>query len=228
MTRIKKNYKNIVYLTFIILSLIPFILHFILDNGLEMPVVNFSFIVLCFIVTLLTFNKTKHNLLQLGAIIFTLIADYFLTLKEIYFIFSIILFTIVQIFYFIRILDYSNRKEIIINIIFRILLVAFIAFISFTLLKSVMNELIVVALFYYVNFLVNVIFAFIHFKDNKLLALGLLFFILCDTMIGFQEMVGIFNLSENSFIYIISQTPYNIPWMFYIPAQILLLLSKNG
>lgn len=228
MTRIKKNYKNIVYLTFIILSLIPFILHFILDNGLEMPVVNFSFIVLCFIVTLLTFNKTKHNLLQLGAIIFTLIADYFLTLKEIYFIFSIILFTIVQIFYFIRILDYSNRKEIIINIIFRILLVAFIAFISFTLLKSVMNELIVVALFYYVNFLVNVIFAFIHFKDNKLLALGLLFFLLCDTMIGFQEMVDIFNLSENSFIYIISQTPYNIPWMFYIPAQVLLLLSKNG
>ena len=225
---IKKNYQNTIYFIFCILSLIPFILQFILNNGLEMPVVNFSFIILCFIVTLLTFNKTKHNFLQLGAIMFTLIADYFLTLKEIYFIFSIILFTIVQIFYFIRILDYSNKKEIIINIIFRIILVTIISLISFTLLKSVMNELTIVALFYYINFLVNVIFAFIHFKDNKLLALGLLSFLLCDTMIGFQEMVGIFNLSENSFIYIISQTPYNIPWMFYIPAQMLLLISKNG
>ena len=228
MTQIKKNYKTIIYSLFIILSLIPFILQFILDTDLEMPVVNFSFIVLCFITTLLTFNKTKHNLLQLGAITFTLIADYFLTLKEIYYTFSIILFTIVQIFYFIRILDYSNTKEIKINIIFRIIIVSFIAFISLTLLKSVMNELIIVALFYYVNFLVNVIFSFVHFKNNKLLALGLLLFILCDTMIGFQEMVGIFNLSKDSFIYIISQTAYNIPWMFYIPAQILLLISKNG
>jgi hypothetical protein len=91
-----------------------------------------------------------------------------------------------------------------------------------------MNELIIVALFYYVNFLVNVIFSFVHFKSNKLLALGLLLFILCDTMIGFQEMVGIFNLNKDSFIYIISQTDYNIPWIFYIPAQILLLISKNG
>ena len=106
MTQIKKNYKTIIYSLFIILSLIPFILQFILDTDLEMPVVNFSFIILCFITTLLTFNKTKHNYLQLGAITFTLIADYFLTLKEIYYTFSIILFTIVQIFYFIRILDY--------------------------------------------------------------------------------------------------------------------------
>ena len=125
---IKKKYQNAIYFIFCILSLIPFILQFILKNGLDMPVVNFSFIVLCFITTLLTFNKTKHNLLQLGAITFTLIADYFLTLKDSYYTFSIILFTVVQIFYFIRILDYSYTKEIKINIIFRIIIVSFIAF----------------------------------------------------------------------------------------------------
>ena len=228
MMQIKKNYTNFIYFIFIILSLIPFILHLFKDDIFNMAIVNFSFIVLCFLTTILTINKNKDNLLQVGAITFTLIADYFLTLKATNHTLAVFLFTIAQVFYFIRISSYCNSKEIKINIYLRIIIIFIIGLIILLFFKDYLNDLIIVTLFYYINFIINLIFAFIHYKNNKLLALGLLLFIICDTLIGFSEMVTIFNLNEDSFLYIISNTGYNIPWLFYIPSQVLLVISKNG
>lgn len=224
----KLNKEKIIYLSLTLIQFILFLLLFI-NHNLPMNIINFSSIIFCFIATLLLFKKEENNIYQLLAITFTLIADVFLTLLGSHHTLAMFFFTIVQIFYLLRILLLTNsNREKKINLISRLTLTIFLLLIAVIVLKNKINSLIVISLIYYSNFIITLIFAFKHYKQNKLLAIGLLLFIICDTMIGLYEITSIFNLNSDNFIYIITHTSINIPWVFYIPAQTILVYSIKG
>jgi len=81
---------------------------------------------------------------------------------------------------------------------------------------------------YYVNLLVNIIESFICFKAEKLFAVGLVFFVLCDTVIGLQAAAGSYlPISEESLIYKIIFMDFFLSWFFYLPSQVLIAMSTN-
>jgi hypothetical protein len=73
--------------------------------------------------------------------------------------------------------------------------------------------LVIVAILYVVNLAFNIVFSALRFKKDFLFVVGLVLLLVCDLFIGF-DMLGIgFSTSAN------------LPWVFYMPSQLLLALS---
>ena len=84
----------------------------------------------------------------------------------------------------------------------------------------------VVSICYYANLIMNLICAFARFRDNRLLAIGLVLFLLCDTVIGLQVAAGGYlSIPEGSWIYQIIFSGFHLSWFFYLPSQVLIALS---
>jgi phosphate:Na+ symporter len=71
----------------------------------------------------------------------------------------------------------------------------------------------------------SLIFAFIGFRKHALLALGLLFFIGCDTCVGISLIDGYLPIAADSPVYRVLYPGFDMVWALYLPAQILLSLS---
>ena len=82
-----------------------------------------------------------------------------------------------------------------------------------------------VSMFYYANLILNAVFACISFGKNPLLAIGLVLFILCDTVIGLSLIDPYLTLPESSPIYAIIHPGFDLAWAFYLPSQALLAIS---
>ena len=64
---------------------------------------------------------------------------------------------------------------------------------------------------------------------NKLFPIGLVLFLLCDTIIGLQMATGVYlPISEHSVIYKIIFTDFNLAWFFYLPSQVCIALSGKS
>lgn len=193
-------------------------------------IVYYGAIVFCLLYSLTLFSRENHSLLQYGAFFFTVVADYFLILREgEYKTAAMLVFLIAQIIYGVRTMLYaSGRREGNINIALRIALSIAGALSVYILLGRAAEPLFALSLAYYVNLLISIVFAYIHFKDSlsaKLLAIGLTLFALCDIAIGFDFLVKIFSLTEGNIIYEITRMKIPLTFVFYIPSQILLTAS---
>ena len=69
------------------------------------------------------------------------------------------------------------------------------------------------------------IFAFAQGKRNLVFALGLLFFLCCDTLIGLSCLGQYFPIAEDSTLYTVINPGFNLAWAFYVPSQTLIALS---
>ena len=80
--------------------------------------------------------------------------------------------------------------------------------------------------FYYSNLFCNILTALADFKHNSLFAVGLVLFILCDTVVGLQAAAGTYlPISETSIIYRVIFGDFYLSWFFYLPSQVLISLS---
>ncbi len=176
---------------------------------------------------ILSCSKTKSYLFMQIGLACTVFADIFLVVIEpMIQLPAMIFFSGTQVCYFLRIFfETKSKKEKLIHLIIRASLIVLVQIITIIVLKEKTDALSLVSMFYYTNLILNVIFAFIHFKKSPVLAIGLLLFLLCDTIIGLDIMAssyisGTALEAVNSFI-----SGANWAWIFYVPSQALIASS---
>ena len=223
-----KNRHHIIYsILFVAVELCLLLCVLFMNNSL-VRYVSFASVLLAFVYSL-TFisTKSKSHPTQLG-LLFTVIADIFLVLlKAENKLIAMIAFSITQILYCIRIYQETINPIIKkLNLIIRTLLIIVVQIITICILQSKTDALSLVSMFYYTNLVVNLIFACINIKRSPLMAIGLLFFLLCDTVIGLQQTFNSYIIiSTSAPIYKLVFSSFNLAWLFYIPSQTLICIS---
>ena len=88
-------------------------------------------------------------------------------------------------------------------------------------LREKTDALAIVSVCYYVLLITNMIHAFM--AKERLFAVALCLFILCDTVIGLQVAAGAYlPITEGSALYKIIFMNFNLAWFFYLPSQVLI------
>ena len=169
-------------------------------------------------------QRSKSYVLTQIALVATVCADVFLVVVEpMIQLPAMIFFSVTQICYFLRIFfETKSHFERKIHLILRASLSVIIIVVTIIFLKQNTDPLSLVSMFYYTNLVLNLVFAFIHFKKSPFMAIGLLLFLLCDTIIGFNIMAD--GYLSGSFIEWINNlfSKANWAWIFYVPSQTLL------
>jgi len=179
-------------------------------------------IVLCFLFALL--HLRKDNALKVTALACTAVADFFLVVcappQQLC---GMIFFLTVQIFYAIW-LHLSSRNRII--LLLRVLLSVAAEIVAAQILGSKLDALVIVSVCYYANLFVNILESFTLFMRDRLFAIGLVLFILCDTVVGLQAAAGVYlPIAEGSILHRILFMDFFLSWFFYLPSQVLITLS---
>lgn len=219
---------------------------------------KFISISICVLYVIISFRDRHGDLdrwLLLLAIMFTLISDWFLLIRGQYS-YGLITFIVVHYLYLIRIQYYNNKlsvsfflKKLFINIGIS----SCIILILFYLLVEV-DGLLVLSLFYFVTFIMNVIQGIYlllrgkeTYKDvndtndikntkdissdissNKsflLFIVGLFLFLLCDINVGIYNFTSYLSINNNWYT-ILENFSAVAMWMFYLPSQVLISISS--
>ena len=186
-------------------------------------------ILLCFVTSIVLLNKNKHSILQCVALFATACADYFLILKggvnkDV----AMCFFVVAQLAYGLRTLCMASvKKEITINLTARALLCVLLVAGALLVVDDT-PAFVVVSMVYFANLVANVFFALLHFKQNKLFALGLVLFVCCDVFVGLKEMIGLFGWGEELFVVKMLTSNISVHSIFYHPSQVLLSISAKN
>lgn len=234
-------------LLFIVLQAILYAAFMTLDirgtAGSLSSYIKYTVIILCFCYAVLYAGKgiifipeNKRELwirrLLVLALFFTVISDLFLLLLD-YYLFGVITFIPVQLLYGLRLKlidakgNYNLRifKQIITQLLITGVIMAFL-----TGLRTEINLLLIVTVFYFICIVTNVIHAIrlaaTIKRDRSILffALGMLLFLLCDINVGLFNMGGFLALPENIYNPIYEAASI-LMWTFYAPSQVLITLS---
>lgn len=223
----EKTTVKIFALAFIIAELILGILIQTVGGG----ELSFSSIVLAFLFSVFVSFSLKFStdaLFTSFALLFTVCADFCLVIldpREQFL--SMVFFSTVQIFYFLRLIRLSSgKRENIIHFSVRGTAIILALLLTAIVLGESADALSLISMFYYANLIVNLAFSVKHIKTSVMLPIGLLCFILCDTLVGLSELGSLYmNFSEDSIIYKLTHTELNLIWLFYVPSQTLISLS---
>ena len=196
-------------------------------DGLLIAVSYACVVLACLFVGLFYEKSAAYYLTQLG-LVCTVIADLFLVvMSPIKQLPAMAFFSATQLCYFFRLYKGHNRCNLrVIHCIIRGSLIVIALSLTAIVLGNNTDALSLVSLFYYANLIVNIVFAFVEFKKESLLAIGLLLFLLCDTVIGLNVMASSYiPVAEGTLIYNILHCNFNLAWIFYVPSQALIALS---
>lgn len=181
----------------------------------------FASVVLCFIYSLPCLPVSPHVAAGLGL---TVCADFFLVLcPATERIWGMVFFLGAQSVYAAHLHGRLKRRSL---LVFRACLTAAAIAVTVTVLGENTDALATVSLCYYAFLLVNILCAYLRFKKNRLFALGLTLFLLCDTVIGLQVAAeGYLPIAEGSWLHSLIFSGFNLAWFFYLPSQVLIALS---
>lgn len=179
-------------------------------------------IICCFTYALL--NIKRFDPLIFVGLAFTLAADYFLVVcSPIRQLWGMLCFLATQTLYAVSLHKARKSRGI---LCVRIGLTVIAEVVAIAVLKGKLDALAIISVCYYANLIVNIIAAFANFRQNKLFAIALVLFLLCDTVIGLQAACGVYlPISEESVIYKIIFMDFFLSWFFYLPSQVLIALS---
>ena len=160
------------------------------------------------------------HLIRLG-IAFTLVADYFLVIAADSQLEGVIAFIAVQVCYFAYTLVREKRAKVrYINIASRAVLMVGLVIAAFAVLGEGADALAIASVLYYGNLVANAVFAFLLGKRERIFAIGLVLFAMCDIWIGLEVLFSSYLGSDlMDFVY---SANYNLPWIFYQPSQVLI------
>ena len=221
-----KKKKLLLSLSFLFLF-IEFVLGVLIQTTPTPNKIQYLSIILACLCCFIFFEKSKSYIFTQTALLFTVCADYFLVhLQPMNQLCGMIFFSGVQISYFLRIYFEEERIKIRkIHLIARISFSVVILIVTCLVLGKNADALALISMFYYANLILNLVFAFANFKNSQILAIGLVFFLLCDTFIGLSNIGPYISISENSFLYKILFPGLDMAWLFYVPSQMLLAVS---
>lgn len=215
--------KKIPILSLIFLLIELVLYYFILTaGGATLVYSSFFSIVICFLHVLLHFKSCDKFIL--AGLACTVMADFFLVVcSPIQQLWGMIFFLIAQSLYSAK-LHLASKNKILLYA--RIILIILALEVTVLVLKEKTDALALVSLCYYANLIVNIVAAFTQFRNNKLFPIGLVLFLLCDTVIGLQVACGSYlSISESSLIYKIIFMDFHLSWFFYLPSQVLISLT---
>ena len=171
-------------------------------------------------------GERDGHIIRLG-IGFTLVADYFLVIAANSELEGVISFIAVQACYFAYTLVRETRTKVrYVNIASRIFIVVGLTITAFLVLREDTDALAIASVIYYGNLVANAVFAFLLGKRDRIFAIGLVLFGMCDIWIGLEVLFSSY-LDSNlmDFVY---NANYNLPWVFYQPSQTLIALNLLG
>jgi hypothetical protein len=230
MVKVSKKLTVTILITIQIVIFLIFLyadIHLINRNNQISVNLKFITILFWFIITLLIgkdcYNKGDRFLVQLARL-FTVIADYFLLIKE-DFKLGVICFCIVQMVYIIR--HSLMEKKVYKNLFFLFFLFLISLFtLAIININNFDRKLLALGLIYAVFLLTSVYCGVSTLMRGKfpkegalLISTGIILFLLCDINVGLFNIVGYLGLTkyENLIGFLI--------WFFYFPSQLLLSLS---
>lgn len=203
----------------------------ILFSSLPKTELCYSAIVVAFLFAVPFLNADlKDNAFILAALFFTLIADFFLVIEYelthgyAFQCLGVSAFFVVQFFYFLYLEKTGRKENFLRNVLIRIALSLVFAAVSVVVLKEKTNYLSIVSVVYYTWLLINLVMAFSHGKKTLVLAVGLVFFALCDLWVGLQNANGVFFTIPEGIIYSIVFPPFNAVWLCYGLSQTFIVL----
>lgn len=190
--------------------------------------ISYTAIVLVFLFSLILFDKSATWVLTATALLFTVLADYFLVLlgagEKLL---AMCFFSVTQICYFLRIyLAHKTKISQVTHLILRLTVILIAVIATFSVLKESTDALSIVSIIYYANLILNVIFAFGQVRISPLFAIGLLLFAFCDAFVGLSVLEDLYmDVGISSVISRINPLGLNLAWVFYVPSQTLIALS---
>lgn len=183
----------LIYIGFIILDL----LH------INSTYIKYLGIILCLGYALLSGKKHRSV-----AMIFTLIADFFLLILDSHYEIGLVSFIIVQFIYLYFLGNYDrgyfNMFLLIRGFIIATGTLLLIIFKNLTLI----NELVLI---YFSNLVLSTIQSYL--LPNRLLSIGLTLFVCCDICVGLHNINAAYTLATF------------LMWFFYLPSQVLIVIS---
>ncbi len=219
---LKNQTRRVLTACFLVIECILY--YFVLTSGGNtFTVTAYSGIICCFLFALLCGGK--DNLLMTAALACTVGADFCLVVcSPIQQLWGMIFFLGAQTLYAVK-LHRSQKSRALLWI--RLTLIAVIEIIAVVILQENLDALAVVSVCYYANLIMNIVVAFSQWRKSKLLPIGLVAFILCDTVIGLQVAAGGYlPIAEGSTLHNIIFMDFNLSWFFYLPSQVLIALSS--
>ena len=176
------------------------------------------------------FNIRGGNLIRI-AMLFTLVADYFLVLSDptpenrLY---GVIIFLGTQFSVFLHIaINDCSKKALAVQIIARVLISVLTVSITLAVLGDEVNTLAIISVIYYANLIANVIFAHRSGRGGIVLTVGLILFALCDINVGLSVLNNLYSggFAEGSLLYNLLYCKYDLVWIFYLPSQTIIPLT---
>lgn len=185
-----------------------------------------SVVLACLFCVVFAEKSASYFLTQL-ALIFTVGADYFLVYRtDMLQLPAMLCFSVVQIAYFLRLyFEDGSRTRRRVHVILRAALSLAALTVTVAMLGRTCDAVALVSMFYYVNLILNAVFAFASFGKNPIFAIGLLLFILCDTVIGLSMIDAYLPVAQDSLLYHVLSPGFDLAWAFYLPSQALLAVS---
>ena len=220
------NFNHCLVGLFLLVELILYYL-ILTTSGMTLTVCCYGSIVICLLYALVNVNRFDPWILF--GLVFTAAADYFLVIcSPIQQLQGMLFFLVTQTLYAIRLHRSCKYKWF---LWLRSGLILCAEAVTVAVLKDKLDSLAVVSICYYVNLIVNLIMSFAQFRENKLFAIGMVLFLLCDTVIGLQVASGAYlSIPETSLLYRIIFMDFFLSWFFYLPSQVFITLSgcKHG
>lgn len=228
MTNKKESYApkltgTLPVLLFLLTELVLYLL--ILFAGGKIAVFSsFGAIVLCLVYGLLHLPHSSQ--LLLGGLAMTVAADFCLVIcdprQQLW---GMVFFLAAQIFYAAR-LHAENPAPRLLFLRLGLTLGAII--LCVLVLGKNTDGLALISLCYYANLVMNLAAAFSTGKKYRLLAIGFVLFLLCDTIIGLQEGAkGYLYIAQDTWLDKLLFMDFNLPWVFYLPSQVCIALSSR-
>lgn len=204
--------ESILYIAFLLLDLL----------NADTSILKYLSICIClfYAVLLKIYNKSMPPVL-LAAMSFTLLADTFLLLIGKYYLAGIIFFCIVQAIYAIYLISLSDMLSVFPR------LAVFLAVVLSLVQNNMADSISIASALCYTQLTFNAVHAFTiknKKSDGWLLAIGLLLFFLCDTCVGLTN-IALFYTKIPAFTASIQRAVSFGMWLFYLPAQVLIVCS---
>ncbi len=220
-----KSLKRVFVTTFIIIEFTMYVLFMFITDDVPVIKLQYAGIILCVCFSFIIYNNLINTWTVRTALFFTAIADLFLLIMVGYELIGVIVFSIVQLIYGIRLMFMDNRKlKLYESINLRLAFIVIFQIIGLIIVKNY-DPLALVSSFYLANLVTNVFLAFYHIKTNTIFAIGLFFFLCCDIFVGLNNSQGYLDISRDSIWAKLLNLPIDLMWFFYFPSQVLITIS---
>lgn len=214
--------KQVSLMFFLIIQLYIYVMLISFNSLINTQILSFISSVLCLIMGIFLFCKTKDYYIMISALVFTALADIFLIFFNNLHNIGLIFLNIVQILYFLRIyVDTDYKKS---NVLTRIISIPILCIIGFILLKEKTDVLAILWIIFISNLFINILFTIKEIGLNNFFPIGLLLLFMYGIMMMFMSLNNYLNINVN-YLEKLNELSFDLKIMFNLPAQVVLTCS---